>query len=92
MPSFLDSHDMDRFSFVVNCSSEALKRAIAAQMKLPNPPIIFYGTEVGLRQIDSTREKTLDVSRVPMVWDERQDQDLLAFYRTKIRERKVARS
>ena len=67
MPSFLDNHDMDRFSFVVNNSRKALKRALAAQMKLANPPIIFYGTEVGLRQIDSTREKTLDVSRVPMV-------------------------
>lgn len=89
-PSFLDSHDMDRFSYVVDHNSARLKRAFAAQTRLPNPPIIFYGTEVGLRQNESTRDKTLDVSRVPMVWDDRQDQDLLAFYRQRIRERKAS--
>ncbi len=83
---------MDRFSYVAKNKSDPLKRAVAAQMRLPNPPIIFYGTEVGLRQVASTRDKTLDVSRVPMVWDKRQDQDLLSFYRERIQEREARHS
>ena len=92
IPSFLDNHDMDRFSYVAKNKSDPLKRAVAAQMRLPNPPIIFYGTEVGLRQVESTRNKTLDVSRLPMVWDKRQDQDLLSFYRERIQEREARHS
>ena len=90
--SFLESHDMDRFSFVAKNDVDPLKRAVAAQMRLPNPPIIFYGAEVGLRQTESTRDKTLDVSRVPMVWDDGQDHDLHSYYRQRIRERKTRRS
>lgn len=92
MPSFLDNHDMDRFSFVAKDDVDPLKRAVAAQMRLPNPPIIFYGAEVGLQQAESTREITLDVSRVPMVWDDGQDRDLLAYYRERIQDRKNRRS
>lgn len=89
MPSFLDNHDMDRFLFIAGGDKEALKQAAARQMQLPNPPIIYYGTEVGLSQIKSTRDGFgLEVSRTPMVWDERQDADLLAFYKQIIRERK----
>ena len=89
LPSFLDNHDMDRFSLIAENDSDKLKRAAAKQMSLPNPPIITYGTEVGLRQTLTTRDHTLDVSRVPMVWDERQDQDLLAFYKKQISQRKL---
>ena len=81
---------MDRFSYVVENDGAALKRAAAAQMQLPNPPIILYGTEVGVEQQLGTRDHTLDVSRVPMVWDERQERDLLAFYKARIAERKAA--
>ncbi len=88
LPSFLDNHDMDRFSHIVADDSDKLKRAAAKQMSLPNPPIIFYGTEVGLRQPLSTRQHNLDVCRVPMVWDERQDQELLAYYKALIRQHK----
>lgn len=88
LPSFLDNHDMDRFSRIAEDDSATLKRAAAKQMSLPNPPIIFYGTEVGLRQPLSTRHHNLDVCRVPMVWDERQDRDLLAFYQELIRQRR----
>ncbi len=88
LPSFIDNHDMDRFSHIVDNDSDALKQAVMAQMRQPNPPVIFYGSEVGLRQALSTREHTLDVSRVPMVWDDRQDQDLLEFYKEQISLRK----
>ena len=88
LPSFIDNHDMDRFSHIAENDSAKLKQAVRAQMRLPNPPVIFYGTEVGLRQELSVREHTLDVSRAPMVWDERQDADLLSFYMAEIEARK----
>ena len=88
LPSFLDNHDMDRFSLIVEDDPDKLKRAVQFQMRLPNPPIILYGTEVGLHQRASSRGSTLDVIREPMVWDERQDQDILAFYKEEIRQRK----
>ncbi len=88
LPSFLDNHDMDRFSYIMENDSAALKRAAAAQFRLPNPPVILYGTEVGLRQRVSTRGNTLDVSRVPMAWGAEQDEDLLAFYQEQIKLRK----
>ena len=87
-PSFLDNHDMDRFSLIANDDRGAMKRAASALFNLPNPPIILYGSEVGLRQKQSTREASLDVCRMPMLWDKRQDTDLLAFYKTAIRARK----
>lgn len=88
LPSFLDNHDMDRFSLIVGNDADKLKRAVETQMNLSNPPVILYGTEVGLRQRVSTRESTLDQCRVPMVWGEAQDQDLLDFYKRQISDRK----
>jgi cyclomaltodextrinase / maltogenic alpha-amylase / neopullulanase len=89
MPTFLDNHDMDRFLFAARGDKNALKRAAAFQMKLQQPPIIYYGTEVGLSQ---TRGKNdgwgLEVSRLPMLWGNQQDKDLLAFYQQTIRGRK----
>lgn len=87
LPSFLDNHDMDRFSLISDNDGEKLKRAAEKQVRLSNPPIILYGTEVGLRQPVSTRESTLDQCRVPMAWDERQDRELLAFYKQLISDR-----
>lgn len=87
-PSFIDNHDMDRFLLIANNDSAALKRAAAAQLTMPNPPIILYGTEVGLRQRQSARGRTLDVIREPMPWGEQQDRDLLEFYKAAIKARK----
>ena len=56
MPTFLDNHDMDRFLYLAGGDKSALRRAAAAQMRLPGPPIIYYGTEVGLSQARSTKE------------------------------------
>jgi cyclomaltodextrinase / maltogenic alpha-amylase / neopullulanase len=89
MPTFIDNHDMDRFLFGARGDKEALKRAVAFQMQLPQPPIIYYGTEVGLSQ---TRGKNdgwgLEVSRMPMLWGEAQDAELLSYYKRLIAERK----
>ncbi|MBL7183687.1 MAG: alpha-amylase [Anaerolineae bacterium] len=89
MPTFLDNHDMDRFLYIAQGDKEALRRAAAAQMRLPGPPIIYYGTEVGLGQTGSTTEgRGLHFSRVPMAWGEEQDRDLLAYYQALIQERR----
>jgi glycosidase len=89
MPTFLDNHDMDRFLHLAGGDKEALRRAAAVQMRLPGPPIIYYGTEVGLSQTHTTREGMgLHFSRVPMPWDAEQDQELLAYYKALIRERR----
>jgi cyclomaltodextrinase / maltogenic alpha-amylase / neopullulanase len=83
MPTFLDNHDMDRFLYVAKGDKTALRRAAAAQMRLPNPPIIYYGTEVGLSQNQGKNDQGwgLEVSRLPMLWGEAQDHSLLMFYK-----------
>jgi cyclomaltodextrinase / maltogenic alpha-amylase / neopullulanase len=89
MPTFLDNHDMDRFLFVAGGDKGALRRAAAVQMRLPGPPIIYYGTEVGLNQAVSIQAGAgMHVNRVPMVWGDAQDRDLLAYYRSLIQERR----
>lgn len=89
MTTFIDNHDMDRFLCIAQGDKEALRRAAAVQMRLPSPPIIYYGTEVGLTQAESTKSGLgLHVSRVPMVWGEDQDRELLAYYQALIRRRR----
>lgn len=89
IPTFIDNHDMDRFLFIAAGDKKALRRAAARQMKLDGPPIIYYGTEVGLSQLVSTGNGNgLHVSRTPMLWDDEQDKDLLAYYQRLIQQRK----
>jgi glycosidase len=89
MPTFLDNHDMDRFLYVAKGDKDALRRAAAFQMRLPQPPIIYYGTEVGLSQSGSSRDHWgLEISRVAMPWGDAQDKELLAFYKEIIAARK----
>lgn len=90
MPTFIDNHDMDRFLFQAGGDKAALRRAAAYQMSLPNPPVIYYGTEIGLTQkVGSSDGFGLHVNRVPMVWGKGQDAELLAFYRNLIRQRRL---
>jgi glycosidase len=63
-----------------------LKLAALCQFTLPNPPIIYYGTEVGLSQLQAVGR--LEESRLPMLWDGDQDQDLLTFYQQLIQLRR----
>ncbi len=84
-PTFIDNHDMDRFLAIAGGDKGALRRAAAVQMQLPGPPIIYYGTEVGLSQRAKKDDGFgLEVAREPMPWDDTQDQDLLADYRALI--------
>ncbi|MFW5691883.1 MAG: alpha-amylase family glycosyl hydrolase [Chloroflexota bacterium] len=89
MPTFLDNHDMDRFLFIARGDKDALKRAARTQFTLPGPPIIYYGTEVGLsQQAGKYVGRGLEESRLPMPWGVDQDTDLLAFYKDLIRQRR----
>jgi hypothetical protein len=77
MPTFIDSHDMNRFLHIADGDKDALRAALAAQMKLPAPPILYYGTEIGLSHAVSAWDAGLVVGRMVMIWDERQDRALL---------------
>ncbi len=83
-PSFLDNHDMNRFSWTVRGDIGSLKLAALCQFTLAGAPIIYYGTEVGLSQERDVRQGTRGVpeeSRLPMLWGSEQDTQLLEFYR-----------
>lgn len=92
LPSFLDNHDMNRFLWVVRGDIRRLKLAALCQFTLPHPPIVYYGTEVGLSQQRDVRYSDgsghPEESRLPMLWGEAQDRDLLDFYRQLIRLRR----
>lgn len=86
-PSFLDNHDMNRFLWVVQNDKRILKLAALCQFTLSGPPVIYYGTEVGLSQHRDVRQNgkgILEESRLPMLWGVDQDRDLLEFYRNLI--------
>ncbi len=85
LPSFLDNHDMNRFLWTVRGDRRRLRLAALCQFTLPGPPIIYYGTEVGLSQVRDVRYPDgtghPEEARLPMLWGERQDRGLLQFYR-----------
>jgi hypothetical protein len=90
MPSFLDNHDMDRFLFAAGNDKNQLRKAASIQMQFPGPPVIYYGTEIGMSQtVSKASEAGLEASRMAMPWDSSQDLELLDFYREIIRERQA---
>ncbi len=91
MPTFIDNHDMDRFLFIAQGDKDVLRQAVRFQMSLSNPPVIYYGSEVGITQKVSSRDGLgLHVNRVPMLWGDQQDHELLRFYQQLIRDRRAA--
>jgi glycosidase len=48
MPTFVDNHDVERF--LAGGSEAGLKQALLAIHALPGIPVIYYGTEQGLRE------------------------------------------
>ncbi len=77
LPAFLDNHDMNRFLHIAGGNKEALRAAFARLMTLPNTPILYYGTEVGMTHTMSAGDAGLDVSRGAMLWGAEQDTRLL---------------
>ena len=55
-PTFLDNHDVERFVYAAGDDAEARDRlavALTTQYALPDPPIVYYGTEIGMSQTGS---------------------------------------
>jgi glycosidase len=48
MPSFVDNHDVDRW--LAGGSEAGLRQALLAIMTLPGVPVLYYGTEQGLKE------------------------------------------
>src|SRR5439155_989753 len=70
-PSFLDNHDMNRFLWSAGGDVARLKLAALCQFTLAGPPIVYYGTEVGLSQDEDIRAGGLGGdrhARLPMLW------------------------
>jgi glycosidase len=83
LPNFLDNHDMNRFLWTAGNDIQRLKLAALVQFTLPQPPIIYYGTESGLSQERDIRQPQggiMEEARLPMNWDNI-NVDLLAFYK-----------
>jgi cyclomaltodextrinase len=90
LPGFVDNHDMSRFMFECGQDKEKLKRALTLQFILPQPPIIYYGTEAGLSHDKPVmlNEPYSDLkARKPMPW-ENTDRELTEFCKGLIRNRK----
>ncbi|MGI8643623.1 MAG: glycoside hydrolase family 13 protein [Thermomicrobiales bacterium] len=85
LPSFLDNHDMNRFLWAAGGDIRKLKLAALLQFTLPYPPVVYYGTEVGLSQWHDVEHDDgslkLEESRTPMIWGDGQDHDLLNYYK-----------
>ena len=91
-PSFLDNHDINRFLWLVDGDRRKLKLAALCQFTLSGPPIVYYGTEVGLsqeRDIVQGQRHVLEEARQPMRWGTAQDADLRRFYRDLIQLRRA---
>ena len=87
-PSFLDNHDMNRFLWAVEGDKRRLRLAALCQFTLAGPPIIYYGTEIGLSQERDVRQEGRGLpeeSRLPMLWGDSQDLQLLKDYQSLIR-------
>ena len=93
LPSFIDNHDMNRFLFDAGQDKEKLRKALAFQFTLPQPPILYYGTETGLSHTERVdgRVPFSDLqARKPMPW-QKLDHDLIDFVRGQISRRKRRR-
>jgi glycosidase len=90
LPSFIDNHDMNRFLFDAGQNKDKLKAALAFQFSLPQPPIVYYGTETALSHTESVHGHVpfSDLqARKPMPWNDL-DQELIEFLKLQIAERK----
>jgi len=90
-PSFLDNHDMNRYLWACKGDERRLKLAALCQFTLQGPPVVYYGTEVGLSQLRDVRQGNLGLpeeSRLPMIW-QLQNQGLKAYYQSLISFRKT---
>lgn len=87
LPAFVDNHDTNRFLWVAGNEPARLRLALGLLFGCGGPPILYYGTEVGLSQ-PRAKGPWREESRHPMRWGNGQDQALLAYTRALIRLRR----
>jgi cyclomaltodextrinase len=90
LPSFIDNHDMNRFLFDAGQNREKLKMALKFQFSLPQPPILYYGTETGLSHTEGMHWNIpfSDIqARQPMPWN-KLDKELINYCKELISDRK----
>jgi len=84
LPAFLDNHDMNRFLWIVNNDKRRLRLAALFLFTMPGPPIVYYGTEVGLSQpadvVQENGHHYHGYTRMPMLWGKQQDRALFAYF------------
>ncbi len=78
--TLLDNHDMHRFLWLAGGDKRRLTLAATCLLTLDGTPALYYGSEVGMTQAGDAQKETA-LARAPMVWDETQDQTLLAHFR-----------
>ena len=90
LPSFIENHDMSRFLFDAGQDKNKLKMALKLQFSLPEPPILYYGTETGLTHKNpvSSEVPFSDLqARKPMPWDSL-DIEMIDYCKELIRKRR----
>jgi glycosidase len=90
LPTFIDNHDMNRFMFDAGQNKDKLKAALAFQFSLPQPPIIYYGTETALSHTEAVHWDLpfSDLhARKPMPWNTL-DSGMIEFVMSQITQRK----
>ncbi len=83
-PSFFDNHDMNRFLFIAGNDIRKLKLAALCQFTLPQPPVVYNGTEVGLSQrraIGDPDSHGMEECRLPMPWGDEQNAEVRDYFR-----------
>ena len=71
-PAFIDNHDMNRFVFTAEGNLDAVHAALSLLYLLPQPPIVYYGTEFDLSQHRSIHDRGasgFDEARLAIPWE-----------------------
>ncbi len=75
-----NSHDIWRLSRMNRTSAEEQKVIITLFLTLPTPPIVYYGEEIGMRNLEyappkegSASSRNRSTCRTPMQWDKTQN-------------------
>ncbi len=78
LPAFLDNHDMTRILYLADEDKAKVRLAALVLYTLSAPPVIYNGTEVGVSQRNPLGR--FEEARLPMLWGDEQDKDLLTYF------------
>ena len=79
LPAFLDNHDMTRILYLAGEDKAKVRLAALVLFTLSAPPVIYNGTEVGVSQRNPLGR--FEEARLPMLWGDEADKNLLAYFR-----------